>query len=845
VADTVLRIQADVENALRGIQRIESSLGRLNDSAAQVQRSMSGLTNTMRTLAGAVIGASLFNFVDDLQNMQNKLLLATNSQEDFNNALGVVKQIADKTGQSLSAIGNLYAAVSRNAQDLGYNQAQITTVTNAMATALKVSGASAQGSASVMYQFSQILAKGKVNGDEFTTIMENLGGPVMNVVAKNMGVTTAQLLKMKEQGLIGAKDFTDALIRSMNELDKMGGKAIPTLSQNLTKVQNEFGMLVINLDKATGFSGGLASAMSALAKNVDVVAVALVTMFGLLVVGNILAAAAAIRKLAVEMGLLNAVLQTIGKSPVMLVISALVAAGTYFAGKKLFGEADKQADALATATADANARLEEQQKILQGIQLKYAEITKELDAQLAISKLPLEQQKLESELLQYKKQLQGFMTADMEKQLRLTLRQIDLNKAALGVQEQLRQISKDIEISQTFGEIKQAQIRAHESVRRQYGQQIADTYKSQLDSQIRTQIIAGEIAKISREQVSIEDELTNFKIMQAKYGSAVANDYQKAYDIQLRLGETLSQEVQIQIQKTEELKRQLEFYKQMAGAVEAVNRPLVGPAAGAMAAQQLGQLDPVKAAQTQNQSILNGLKELYSQGLITEQQYQIARVSAEVQANDAIMSARQKMFETQKQYELQNQQLSVFGYETQKAMAAEAAKFQMKSDMEKYQFALDQAGQMFSALGAQNRKAFEAAKAFNIANAVMNTYMAATKALATYPWPFGMVAAGAAVAMGLAQVAQIRSQQYSGRALGGPVMGGKGYIVGENGPELFTPNTTGSITRNGDLGGGGPVNVTFNIMANDTAGFDDLLLSRRGLIRSVISDAMLESGRRG
>jgi hypothetical protein len=34
-------------------------------------------------------------------------------------------------------------------------------------------------------------------------------------------------------------------------------------------------------------------------------------------------------------------------------------------------------------------------------------------------------------------------------------------------------------------------------------------------------------------------------------------------------------------------------------------------------------------------------------------------------------------------------------------------------------------------------------------------------------------------------------------------------------------------------------------MANDTAGFDDLLLSRRGLIRSVISDAMLESGRRG
>jgi hypothetical protein len=151
---------------------------------------------------------------------------------------------------------------------------------------------------------------------------------------------------------------------------------------------------------------------------------------------------------------------------------------------------------------------------------------------------------------------------------------------------------------------------------------------------------------------------------------------------------------------------------------------------------------------------------------------------------------------------------------------------------------------MFSALGAQNKKAFEAAKAFNIANAIMNTYMAATKAMASYPFPFSLIAAGAAVTMGLAQVAQIRSQNYSGREKGGPVAAGMPYMVGEAGVEIFRPTTSGTIIPNSDLGGGA-VNVTFNIMANDTAGFDDLLLSRRGLIRSVISDAMLESGRRG
>ena len=185
-----------------------------------------------------------------------------------------------------------------------------------------------------------------------------------------------------------------------------------------------------------------------------------------------------------------------------------------------------------------------------------------------------------------------------------------------------------------------------------------------------------------------------------------------------------------------------------------------------------------------------------------------------------------------------------FSADEAKQITADRVAFEKKTEMEKTGFVLDQAGQMFSALGAQNKSAFEAAKAFNIANAIMNTYMAATKALATYPPPFNFIAMGAAVAMGLAQVAQIRSQQYSGRALGGPVMGGTPYLVGENGPELFTPATTGSITRNDQLGGGSTTNVTFNITANDTSGFDSLLVARRGLITEIIRDAQLDKGRR-
>lgn len=48
------------------------------------------------------------------------------------------------------------------------------------------------------------------------------------------------------------------------------------------------------------------------------------------------------------------------------------------------------------------------------------------------------------------------------------------------------------------------------------------------------------------------------------------------------------------------------------------------------------------------------------------------------------------------------------------------------------------------------------------------------------------------------------------RAAGGPVMAGKSYLVGERGPELFTPNSSGGITSNNALSSGTTINVTVN-----------------------------------
>ena len=52
------------------------------------------------------------------------------------------------------------------------------------------------------------------------------------------------------------------------------------------------------------------------------------------------------------------------------------------------------------------------------------------------------------------------------------------------------------------------------------------------------------------------------------------------------------------------------------------------------------------------------------------------------------------------------------------------------------------------------------------------------------------------------------------RADGGPVTGGRPYLVGERGPELFTPSASGSITPNHQMGGGGggqTINMTIDV----------------------------------
>jgi hypothetical protein len=88
-----------------------------------------------------------------------------------------------------------------------------------------------------------------------------------------------------------------------------------------------------------------------------------------------------------------------------------------------------------------------------------------------------------------------------------------------------------------------------------------------------------------------------------------------------------------------------------------------------------------------------------------------------------------------------------------------------------------------------------------------------------------------------------------GRSIGGGVNKGQPYKVGESGTELFVPQQSGKIISNNDLQGMGgnqsAPTVNFNISTVDAAGFDELLVSRKGTLTAIINQAMNSRGRMG
>jgi tape measure domain-containing protein len=844
---------------------VETTTIKVVADTRDAERALGNLTSTLKGLVSvAALGAIAQQFArvaDEATNMSNKLRLVTQEGQSSAQLFGLMAKTANTLGAPMKDVSDLFFRIANNTKDLGLAQTDQLRITELLTKGFQLTGLSMGEASGAVVQLGQAFGQGVLRGDELNSVLEQLP-MVADAIAVKFGVQRGALKALGEQGRISSKDLADAILASGEALDTAYTRRLPTIQNAFNVLSNTITTLANKADESTGASAAFSYALLILAdavisvyewfqkwgKVIGFVVEAFLFLYVpiraakaafALLIGPIESIIAAFRTGGSIAGLFGRALAKLEDyiAPVLEPITvlghrlakvfAIIAAGATAIGlgslisgiKELFSE-DKT-----TAAEKYNKKLGEINKRLGVDQIEASKKAKAVNDALTAQQL---------------KDAEAIRKANIDRDISLKTILRDQNASlALGKLE-----SSELQVQTALNDINKQLIR---EIKDEKGKVIYTTKGLSAEEE---KIIRSLIQQNIQNTILRDLKLDANRIQQEANRLDILNldlrEQQAAVDSRrLQFGQLFTAEMEAQ---TRAMVAQQQATRNML-AVEQARRALAGTQTFGESVQRgtgvQQRMNPQGSLDTEYKMDMDALKVHLDNKLIAEEDYQrqLARLKREYATRSNEIYIQQIQTERdQRQISIQAEQQRLGKTQQQ---AKDYAEFMMKTEIQKTQFAIESAGQMFSALGAQNKKAFEAAKAFNIANAIMNTYMAATKAMASYPFPFSLIAAGAAVAMGLAQVAQIRSQQYSGRALGGPVMGGQTYMVGESGPELFTPNTTGSITRNSDLGGGGAVNVTFNIQANDTAGFDDLLLSRRGLIRSVISDAMLESGRRG
>ena len=101
-----------------------------------------------------------------------------------------------------------------------------------------VSGASSQEASNAMYQLNQAMASGRLQGDEFRSIIEN--APMLaNVIAESMGVSRAELKDLSSDGAITAGVIKKAMADCAADVNRQFEKMPMTFGQSMNLIQNE------------------------------------------------------------------------------------------------------------------------------------------------------------------------------------------------------------------------------------------------------------------------------------------------------------------------------------------------------------------------------------------------------------------------------------------------------------------------------------------------------------------------------------------------------------------------------------------------------------------------------
>lgn len=251
------------EQALdRVARKAESSLGKsisasLDQVKAKAQKvfgvEIPGLMDAAKSgaaFAGAAIGieaagralkdmaVNAIKTTDQLTQLRARIDLINDGSQSTAEIMDKIAAAANRSRGSYLDMADSVAKLNLLAKDAFSSNDEAVYFVEQLNKQFKIAGAGVEETTSAMYQLTQAMASGKLQGDEFRSIMEN--APMLaQSIAQEMGMSVGQLKEMSSQGLITADIIKNALFNSAEETNQKFAE-IPLTFQDIgTQLQND------------------------------------------------------------------------------------------------------------------------------------------------------------------------------------------------------------------------------------------------------------------------------------------------------------------------------------------------------------------------------------------------------------------------------------------------------------------------------------------------------------------------------------------------------------------------------------------------------------------------------
>ena len=241
-------------------------------SFRRIERQADVTGAVLRRLAGIVAGAlsvrQIVAYADSWTDLRSRVDLATGSQERGAAVMERLAAMARRTYSGIEQTTESWLANATALRELGLSTRESLDFTEALNNAMVVSGAKGERAVSVQTALARAMALGQLSGDNLNTVIAQ-GGRVAQLLAADLGTTVTGLRQAGAEGRITGAVIQTALIGNLERLREAADGMPATIGDAFTLIGNAAMLLVGTWDQVFGASSLVATALIAVADNME------------------------------------------------------------------------------------------------------------------------------------------------------------------------------------------------------------------------------------------------------------------------------------------------------------------------------------------------------------------------------------------------------------------------------------------------------------------------------------------------------------------------------------------------------------------------------------------------